>query len=349
MHSPGGRGHPMRRIDRVDQWQRAHPWVGFPIAVIFKFFDDQGSYLAALITYYGFVSLFPLLLLLTSILGFVLQGHAQLQQQIVSSALSQFPVIGDQLRQPTSLRGNSAALIIGIAAALYGALGVAQATQNAMNVAWGVPRHRRPNPIKARLRSFGLIATVGIAVLVTTAVSAVGTSASSFGADVSRLGGILLTAIAFLVNVVVFAIAFRVTTARRLSTRQILPGAVVAATIWQVLQVVGSAYVGHFVKGSESTYGVFAIVLGLLAWVHFAALGVVLGVEVNVVRVKHLYPRALLTRGDKQAYTDAAAAQKFKGFEAVHVAFENDGQNASATRAQKHRSAETESQGEPPL
>jgi membrane protein len=334
-------GDLMRSIDRADRWQRRHPWAGFPVAVVFKFFDDQGSYLAALVTYYGFVSLFPLLLLLTSILGFVLQGHADLQQQILRSALGQFPVIGDQLRQPASLRGSGAALAFGAGTALYGALGVAQATQNAMNVAWGVPRNRRPNPIKARLRSLCLIATVGVAVLATTALSAIGTSSDSFGADVSRLGAIVVTAVALLVNVAVFSVAFRVCTARRLPMRDVLPGAALAATIWQALQLVGSAYVGHFVKGAESTYGVFALVLGLLGWVHLAALGVVLGVEVNVVRSKHLYPRALLTpftddvnltRGDKTVYTDAAAAQQFKGFEDVDVEFENDGQNASANR-----------------
>ena len=128
-------GDLMRLTDRTDRWQREHSSVGFPVAVAFKFFDDQGSYLAALVTYYGFVSLFPLLLLLTSGLGFVLQGHAELQQSILRSAVSQFPVIGDQLRDPGSLRGSGPALAFGAGVALYGGLGVAQATQNAMNVA----------------------------------------------------------------------------------------------------------------------------------------------------------------------------------------------------------------------
>ena len=124
----------------LDGYQRRHRWAGFPVAVIYKFFEDQGPYLAALITFYGFLSLFPLLLLLASVLGFVLQDNGDLERRILDSALSQFPVIGDQLSDPVGLQGNRTAVVIGGLVALYGALGVAQALQNAMNVAWAVPR-----------------------------------------------------------------------------------------------------------------------------------------------------------------------------------------------------------------
>ena len=146
----------------------ATPGPGFPIAVLYKFFEDQGAYLAALTTYYGFLSLFPLLLLLASLLGFVLQSNPDLQVRILDSALRQFPVIGDQLGDPQALQGNRSPWLVGGLVALYGALGAAQALQHAMNVAWSVPRNRRPNPLKARLRSLLLLATAGVAVLATT-------------------------------------------------------------------------------------------------------------------------------------------------------------------------------------
>ncbi len=149
----------MSVTERLDRMQRRHPGLGFPLAVLYKFVDDQGSYLAALITYYDFLSLFPLLLLLTSVLGFVLGGDAHLQQRVLNSTLSQFPVIGSQLGDPKGLRGSGAGLVIGLLGAVYGGLGVAQAGQNAMNAAWHVPRNNRPNPIKARLRSLLLLAT----------------------------------------------------------------------------------------------------------------------------------------------------------------------------------------------
>ena len=155
----------MSTVGRIDAFQRRHPVLGFPLAVVYKFFDDQGVYLAALITYYGFLSLFPLLLLLASVLGFFLDDDPELRQRILDSTVSQFPVVGEQLRDPQSMEGSGVALVIGALVVLYGALGVAQALQNAMNVIWAVPRHLRPNPIAARGRSVLLIATAGLAVL----------------------------------------------------------------------------------------------------------------------------------------------------------------------------------------
>src|SRR5580693_3900743 len=154
--------------ERLDRFQQEHPWAGFPLAVIYKYFDDFGAYLAALLTYYGFVSLFPLLLLLSTILGFVLSGDPGLQHEVLSSTLRQFPVIGGDLAQPKRLGGGPAGLVVGIVGSLYGGLGVAQAFQYASNTVWGVPRNNRPNPLRARGRSVVLLATGGLAMLATT-------------------------------------------------------------------------------------------------------------------------------------------------------------------------------------
>lgn len=328
--------------DHLDAFQQRHRWASFPIAVIYKFSEDQGPYLAALITYYGFLALFPLLLLLTSILGFVLQGDPDLQRRILDSTLSQFPIIGDELGDPQGLQGSGIALVIGGVVALYGALGVAQAIQNAMNVAWAVPRHRRPNPIRARLRSLLVIVIGGGAALATTVLSALGSSADAFGAHLSAWTTILVVLAAVAVNAGIFLLAFRVSTAHPTGTRDLVPGAITAALIWQTLQLFGTAFVGNVVKDAGLAYGVFALVLGLLAWIYLGAIGVVFSAEINVVRAKRLYPRSLmtpftdnvdLTTADRLAYTDAAMAQAAKGFENVDVTFDHDGQYASARRA----------------
>ena len=131
----------MAITERLDQFQRKHRWAGFPLAVVHKYFDDFGAYLAALLTYYGFVSLFPLLLLLSTILGFVLSGDQRLQHEVLTSALHQFPVIGGDLDQPKRLGGGPVGLVVGILGSLYGGLGVAQAFQYAANTVWAVPRN----------------------------------------------------------------------------------------------------------------------------------------------------------------------------------------------------------------
>ena len=332
----------MSLTERVDAFQRRHPVVGFPIGVIYKFGEDQGPYLAALITYYGFLSLFPLLLLLTSVLGFVLDGRPELQQQILDSTLSQFPVIGDEIADPQGLRGNTGAIIVGGLVALYGALGIAQALQNAMNVTWAVPRNHRPNPIRARLRSLRFIAVAGIAVVATTILSGAGSSAGAFGIDVGMRNTVAALLVSILVNGAVFVVTFRMFRPDKVRSRDVLPGAIVAAVIWQLLQFFGTAFVGNIVKDSGAAYGVFALVLGLLAWIYLAAVGVVIGAEINVVRTKRLYPRALLTPftdnvdltdADRRAYHDAVSSQQFKGFQSVKVNYEDDGQRATARRA----------------
>ena len=332
----------MPLTERIDAFQRRHPLVGFPIGVIYKFGEDQGPYLAALITYYGFLSLFPLLLLLTSVLGFVLEGHPELQRRILDSTLSQFPVIGDQLEDPQGLRGSIGAIIVGGLVALYGAIGVAQAIQHTMNVTWSVPRNRRPNPIRARVRSLRLIALIGIAAVTTTIVSGAGSTAGVFGTTVGAWGTVAAIILSILVNGAVFVVTFRIFRPDQVRRRDVVPGAIVAAFIWQLLQLFGGVFVRNVVNDSGAAYGVFALVLGLLAWIFLAALGVVIGSEVNVVRTRQLYPRALLTPftdnvdltdADRRAYRDAVSAQQFKGFQSVTVHYQDDGQQASARRA----------------
>src|SRR5581483_7462626 len=211
----------MSLVERVDRFQRSHPRAGLPIAVVYKFVDDQGSYLAALITYYGFVSVVPLLLLSSTILGFVLHGDPALRQQVLDSAVGQFPVVGTQLATNHAISGTGLGLVIGILGTLYGGLGSAQAAQNAMNTIWRVPRNSRPNPLASRLRSLLLLCVVGLSVVATTGLAAVGSVVDVFGPGIKVLLGLLGLA----VNTAVFTLAFRVATVKDLSVRETLRGA----------------------------------------------------------------------------------------------------------------------------
>jgi uncharacterized BrkB/YihY/UPF0761 family membrane protein len=313
-------------LDRLQQRNRA---VGLVVAVIYKYVDDQGGYLAALITYYAFVSLFPLLLLLTTGLGVLLAGRPDLKAQVLHSTLSQFPVIGSQLQQPEGLSGGPAAVVVGVLGALYGGLGVGQAVQNAMDSVWAVPRNMRRDPIRSRSRSLLLLLILGSAAIATTVLSAVGHATGSLGA----FGKIGVVFAAVGVNAVICLVAFRVTTARQLSYREVLPGALAAALVWQILQWVGAGYIGHVVKSTSATNSVFALVLGMLAFLFLVSSTLVLCAEINVVLVERLYPRALLTPftddvdltpADRKTYTRKAKAERVKGFQRVSVKF-NDG------------------------
>jgi membrane protein len=332
----------MGMTKRLDGLQRRHPTVGFPLAVLYKYIDDQGSYLSALIAYYAFVSLFPLLLLLSTVLGWVLAGHPALHDQVLHSALSEFPVIGSQLGEPRQLNGGITGVVVGVLGALYGGLGVGQGLQNAMNTVWAVPKNNRPDLFVARGRSLLLLVTVGGALLGTTVLAAISGGAGAFGAVVK----VAVLAASIAVNAAAFILAFRVSTDRQLSVRQVAPGAVTAALAWQLLQSFGAVYVGHVVKSASATNAVFALVLGMLAFLYLTATVVVLCAEINVVRVDRLHPRALLTLftdnvdltdADRQTYTDQATAQRSKSFQDIEVTFgapphqgnESDGDHTS--------------------
>jgi membrane protein len=320
-------------VERVDRFQRRHPAAGYPLAVVYKFFDDQGNYLTAMITYYAFLSLFPLLLLLISILGFALHNDPDLQNRVLDSALSRLPVIGQQIGDNVqSLRGNAVAVVIGALGGLYGSLGVVQAAQNAFNKVWAVPRSSRPNPIMARVLSLSMLLALGIGLVVSTALSALSAVAGRIGGSDLGVGLRALLALAAVVlNVALLAFAFRLLTAQSVGTRRVLPGAVTAAVMWQLLQILGTYYFGHTLRNSTATYGLFGVVLGLLVWLYLSAFAVVFGAEINSVLARRLWPRSLLTpftddvhltHGDRKAYASYAQTEQHKGFQTVEVDFD---------------------------
>lgn len=305
--------------------------IGFPLAVIYKFFDDQGPYLAAILTYYAFIAIFPLLLIATSVLGFVLQGDQEMQERLLDTWLSRFPIVGTQLGRPGGLTGSTSAVIVGSLAALYGVLGLGQAAQNVLNVAWAVPRNSRLNPIIGRIRSLMLLAVGGLTVVVTSALTGFVSNMGSFW-EIGQGLRLVSTAVSVILVGVVLAVMMRYTTSRRPSFRTSLPGALAISVMWHGLQVVGGEYVRRVIGTVNEMNGIFALVLGLVALLWLAGIMAVLGVEISVVLNRRLWPRALLTpftdavrltEADRRAYDSYAKAQRHKGFQHVEVTFDD--------------------------
>ncbi len=318
----------MSVVGAVDNFQRRHPVLGFPLGVVYKFFDDQGNYLAAMMTYYAFVAIFPLMLLGTSILGFVLGARPEWQEDILNSALGQFPIIGDQLGRPEGLQGSAAGIAFGTLAALYGSLGLAQALQNAMHVAWSVPRNSRPNPIYARVKSLILLLTAGVALLSLTIVSTIASTTTAFF-DVGTKW--LLPVLTVLVVGSMLTILFRFAATGQHSLRRAAPGGFALAVMWQLLQLLGALYVQQTLVGTTSMTKTFGLVLGLVGFLFIGAVMAVLAMEINVVIARRLFPRALLTPftdaveltpADRRAYAGYARMQRHKGFERVAVTWD---------------------------
>jgi inner membrane protein YhjD len=300
-----------RWMQALDRWQRHRGWTAFPFAVVKKFGDDHAGNLAALVAYYSFFSIFPLLLVLTTVLGRVLRSNPDLQADLLDSALGQFPIIGDQLRDNVGgIPGSGVALVIGIIGALWGGMGAILAMQNALNGVWNVPLKHRSNMISGRIRALAMLAVFGAAVLVLTLAGSVTRGV----ADVAVVGDLLAMVVSFGLGLGIFLAAFKLLTDARVEWHDLLPGAVVAALGWAVLQVVGGAFVRHWVQGATSTSGVFAVVIGLLSWLYLQAQLTVYAAEINVVRREHLWPRSLaghdLTDGDRRALARYAAVEQ---------------------------------------
>jgi YihY family inner membrane protein len=277
----------LRSVDRVQQRSR---WLGFAFAVVRKFRDDNGGVLTTVVAYNAFFALFPLLLVVVTVLGFLLGRDSGFQQRVLVSAVAEFPIIGPQVQDNIhGLRGSGLGLVVGLLAFAWGAHGLTRVAQHAMAETWNIPVEQRPGYWARQVRGLLLLVVFAIGL----AASSLLTWLGSFGGRAVAVALANLMAAAA-VNVGLFLVAFRVLTPRQIPARQLVAGALVAGVAWQVLQAVGGYLVGHYLRHTSQVYGVFAIVLGLLFWLYLGAQLTLYAAEVNVVAARRLWPRSLL-------------------------------------------------------
>jgi YihY family inner membrane protein len=279
----------MARLRALDAAQQKRPRLALPLAVVKKFGEDNGGQLAGLVAYYAFFSLFPLLLVLVAILGLVLQGDPTLQDKILDSSLASFPVIGQQIHMNIhSLNAGGLPLAIGLPATLLGGLGVTRATQVAQDRLWGVATDKRNSWLRTRTRGLTLLAVLGAVQVVTTVLDGFVVAGSQ---SVPATIGALLASL--ILDLGLFTAVFVLLTSYPATVREVLPGAILATILWEILQHAGSYLVVHELKNLTNTYGLFALVLGTLAWMHLGAQATLYAAQFNVVRSKGLWPRRL--------------------------------------------------------
>ncbi len=232
------------------------------------------------------------------------------------------PVIGPRIRGHVGLlTGSGAALAVGLVGALWTGLGVTLAMGSALDRIWAVPALERPGFVASRLR--GLVVLVAVGSFTVAATAAVGFATA--GASESVIAAVLSFAGGAAIELVVFLTSFRLLTAAPVTVRHVLPGAVLAAGCWLVLQAVGGLYITRVLKGSSQTYGGFAAVIGLLAWLLIAAQITLMAAEVNVVLVRGLWPRSLtgvLRPADERAMRASAQADRRDRRQHIAVTFD---------------------------
>lgn len=309
----------VRALDRGQQ--RFRP-AAFVFGVVKKFGDDRGSSLCALLAFYGFLSLFPLLLLLVTLLGFFGGSEHSLVHRVESSAFSQFPIVGTKLSTNVhALRDRSVVgLVVGIVGVLWGSQGAMQTAQFAQAEIWNIPGVVRPN-FWARLgRTAGMILVLGAFVLATSVLAGVVTI-GHHGAPAALAAFVLSLGL----NIVLFVIAFRVLTPQQIPWRDMVPGAIAGGAGWTVLQYLGGLLIEHALRNTSKEYGAFALVLGMLGFLFIAAEICVYAAELNVVRSRHLWPRSIvqppLTSADKEVLSSLALEGKRRPEQYVATGF----------------------------
>jgi YihY family inner membrane protein len=291
-----------RSLRRIDAAQQRHAVTAFAFGVAKKFGDDNGGSLAVQLTYAMFVTVFPLLLLLVTVLSIVLADNPSDRHRLLSSALGEFPVVGQQLGHNVHAlkRSSVFGLVVGVAGLVYGSSGLAQAALYAMSQVWNIPGAARPSYLTRMARSAVFLVVLAVGLVLSTALAGFGT----FGQHQLWLG-ILGEALAVVVNVALCVAAFRVVTPKQVRTSSLLPGAVAGGIVWTVLQALGAYIVGHDLKGASALYGTFGLVLGLMAWIYLGAQVTLYAAELNTVLFHRLWPRGMvrppLTAADQKS------------------------------------------------
>jgi YihY family inner membrane protein len=310
-------------IDGVDKFQQRHPAIALPYAIIKKYGDDDGGYQAALITYYGFLSIFPLMLVLLTLAQIMFHNDAVVKQEVAEGIGHFFPLLGQQLQENVhSLHGAGVGLVVGIILTLYGARGAADAFRHALNDIWQVPRMRRAGFPKNLLSSLIIMLAIGTGFIATAAVS-------SFSAALGHAVWIKIAVniIGFLVVLAVFIFVGRTATSRKVPIKDMLVGSTFAAVIIQLLLTFGSITVAHQFKNFDNLYGTFAVVLGMLFWIYLLAQVIVYAAEIDSVRHLKLWPRAIQndkpTDADLHAYELYAHVDRYIPKEEIDVRFKH--------------------------
>jgi YihY family inner membrane protein len=314
------RGDVREAVDRLDEFQQRHRWLAVPVAVVRKFAEDQSTNLASMIAFWAFFSLFPLFLVFVTLLGFLLP--ATVKGKVLEHVASMFPLVDTSALH--GLSGSWWALIVGLASALWSGLAVVRTAEVAFNAVWEIPYVKRPGLVSQILRAVGVLATIGLGLVASTLITGF-VSGDSTGVDLGWLGRAGGFAVAVVVDVGLFVAAFRILTNRKITIRQVLPGAVLSGALFWVLQSLSSLIITRYLHNAQSTYGHFATVITILWWFYLQSLITLLGAQLNTVLTERLHPRGLSgvpdTEADERAYDAYAKERTYHDEERVEADF----------------------------
>jgi YihY family inner membrane protein len=310
-----------KALRQADAIQQRHALTAFLFGVIKKFGDDNGGALVSNLAYTGFVSVFPLLLILVTVLVNIAASDPSLRSQVIHGATMQFPLIGQQLASNIHglRRATAASLTVGLLLLVWGVTKLAQAGLFAMAQVWNLPGPARAGYFPRLARSVAFLAILALAVVTSTLLAGLVT----YGQH-GFFQRMLAQCLAAFANVGLYYLGFRTLTPKAVRSRDLIAGAVAGGLFWTVLQAFG-AYLVHHDLHSDSVYGIFATVLGLVGWIYFAAQAAIYAAEINAVRARRLWPRTMiqppLTEADRASMTLQALQNQRRAEQQIEVTF----------------------------
>lgn len=314
-------GRIQRTLGRLDSYQQRHRVPGLLIAVARKFFDDRSINLASMIAFWAFFSVIPLLLAFVTLLGYFLP--ADINGAVLTAVGRYFPLV--DIGSLGHLSGQWWALLLGVIGSLISGSFVVMTVQDAFDSVWEVPVVRRPMLARTAKNSLYVPAAVGLGLVASTIISdyLTGTAIKIHLGMLGQLAGYL---VAVTLDIGLFLIAFRVLTARKVSTRDVLPGALLSGAAFWVLQQLSSLIIARYLHYTENTYGNFATVITLLWWFYLQSVITLVGAQLNVVLKERLHPRGLVdlpaTDADYRAYQAYAQERTYQPHQRVQAVFQ---------------------------
>ena len=323
----------LRRVmTALDGWQRRTRWAGVPYAVVKKFGDDNANLLVVALAWYGFTAIFPLLLVVVTLFGFI--GEQSIGTGIIRT-LHEFPVVGSSFNPatPNALHRSTIGLVVGVIGLVYGAQGVTQTAQQAMATVWNIPQNQRTGFLPRLGRSFAGLFTIGAAFIINAFVTGYATGGTtSYAIRIPVLAGLLV------INIGLYFATFTVLTAKVIGPRGLLPGAIVGAVVFTALITVGTGLITHQLRNSSATYGAFGSVIGIVTFLLLLAKLSMYAAELNPVLARRLYPRALPLGGeptdaDRRVLASLVYAERRRDDQAIGVGFGDDAADQAASDA----------------
>lgn len=279
------------KVAAADRFQQRHAALAVPVAVFRKFTEDSSANLASMIAFWAFFSLFPLLLVFVTLLGYFLP--ADLKNQVLDHVSAMLPLLNSG-----SVHGLSGAwwtLVLGLATALWSGMAVVRNVEYAFNNVWGIPRKERPALVSQIVRALSVLATVGLGLVLSTLVTGF-VSGTAAGVNLGWYGRLAGYVVALALDVGLFVAAFRILTNRDVSTRDVLPGSLLAGTLFFVLQSLSSLIISRYLQHAQGTYGQFATVITILWWFYLQSMITMVGAELNVVLKTRSQQRGVVAR-----------------------------------------------------